>query len=142
VPEPPEGMPTRPVRLEQDFEDGTLYALRSAVAAHAAAAGLPPSRVHDVVAAAHEMAANAVRHGAGHGHLRLQAADGILTCQVSDHGAPAPGPGDSLDPGTAPWLAEHGHGLWVIEQVADQFTIDRSPVGTTATATFTLRPPQ
>jgi anti-sigma regulatory factor (Ser/Thr protein kinase) len=133
-------MPPRPARLEQDFDDGSLYALRSAVAAHAAAAGLPSGRVHDVVAAAHEMAANAVRHGAGHGHLRLQAADGVLTCQVADDGPKAPGSGDSPDAGTAPWPVEHGHGLWLIEEVADQFTIDRSPDGTTVTATFTLSP--
>jgi anti-sigma regulatory factor (Ser/Thr protein kinase) len=133
-------MPPRPARLEQDFDDGTLYALRSAVAAHAAAAGMPPGRVHDVVAAAHEMAANAVRHGAGHGRLRLQAADGVLTCQVSDDGPAAPDQGDSPDAATASWPAYHSHGLWLIEEVADQFTIDRGPAGTTATASFTLSP--
>jgi anti-sigma regulatory factor (Ser/Thr protein kinase) len=136
-------MPSGPAPLEQDFDAGSLYALRSAVAAHAAAAGLPPGRVYDVVAAAHELAANAVRHGAGHGHLRLQAADGILTCQVSDNG-PAAADRDE-NPGAeqeAPWPARHGHGLWVIGQVASQFTIDRGPAGTTATAIFTLRPPQ
>lgn len=142
MPKPPEGMMPAPARLEQDFDDGTLYALRSAVAAHAAAAGLPPSRVHDVVAAAHEMAANAVRHGAGHGHLRLHAADGILACQVSDNGPRPPGQDDKPDAGTAPWPAEHSHGLWLIGEVADQFTIDHGPDGTTATATFTLSPPR
>ena len=140
---PTGGLPPGPAVLEQDFDAGSLYALRSAVAAHAAAAGLPPGRVYDVVAAAHELAANAVRHGAGHGRLRLQAADGFLTCQVSDGGPAAVG-GDE-NPGAAqgaPWPAEHGHGLWVIEQVASQFTIDRGPAVTTATAIFTLRLPQ
>ncbi len=140
MPEPPEGLPTRPARLEQDFDDGSLYALRSAVAAHAAAAGLPPARVHDVVAAAHEMAANAVRHGAGHGHLRLQAADGVLTCEVTDDGPAAPGEDANPGTGTAPWPAVHSHGLWVIAQIASQFTVDHGPAGTTATATFTLTP--
>jgi anti-sigma regulatory factor (Ser/Thr protein kinase) len=137
------GLPSGPAVLEQDFDAGSLYALRSAVAAHAAAAGLPADRVYDVVAAAHEMAANAVRHGAGHGRLRLQAADGVLTCQVSDDG-PAAANGDG-NPGAAPgapWPAEHGHGLWVIERIADQFTIDRGPNLTTATVVFTLRFPQ
>ena len=140
---PTGGLPPGPAVLEQDFDARSLYALRSAVAAHAAAAGLPPGRVYDVVAAAHELAANAVRHGAGHGRLLLQAADGVLTCQVSDDG-PAAGDGDE-NPGAAqgaPWPAEHGHGLWVIEQVASQFTIDRGPAVTTATAIFTLRLPQ
>ena len=123
MPKPPEGMMPAPARLEQDFDDGTLYALRSAVAAH-------------------EMAANAVRHGAGHGHLRLHAADGILACQVSDNGPRPPGQDDKPDAGTAPWPAEHSHGLWLIGEVADQFTIDHGPDGTTATATFTLSPPR
>jgi anti-sigma regulatory factor (Ser/Thr protein kinase) len=126
-----------PAPLEQEFDAGSLYALRSAVAAHAAAAGLSPARVYDVVAAAHELAANAVRHGAGHGRLRLHAAGGVLTCQVSDGG---PAGADGAPAAAPPWPAEHGHGLWIIGQVADQFTIDRSPPGTTATAVFTLSP--
>jgi anti-sigma regulatory factor (Ser/Thr protein kinase) len=134
--------PSGSAALEQDFDAGSLYALRSAVAAHAAAAGLPPARVDDVVAAAHELAANAVRHGAGHGRLRLRAADGILTCQVTDDGPAAAGDGNTDAEQGAPWPAEHGHGLWVTGQVASQFSIDRGPAGTTATAVFTLRPPQ
>jgi anti-sigma regulatory factor (Ser/Thr protein kinase) len=132
----PSGHDGTPAALEQDFDASSLYALRSAVSAHAAAAGLPRDRVYDVVAAAHELAANAVRHGAGCGRLHLQAADGVLTCQVSDAGAAA-ADGDAQPAGsTAPWPAEHGHGLWLIGKVADQFTIDRGPAGTTAT--FTL----
>lgn len=133
--------PPRPVSLEQDFDAGSLYALRSAVAAHTAAAGLSIGRVYDVVAVAHELAANAVRHGAGHGHLRLLAVDGVLTCQVSDDGPDTAG--EDEEPGAergGPWPAEHGHGLWVIGQVASRLTIDHGPAGTTATATFTLRP--
>jgi anti-sigma regulatory factor (Ser/Thr protein kinase) len=138
---PLSGSPSRPVPLEQDFDDGSLYALRSAVAAHAAAAGLPPDRVYDVVAVAHELAANAIRHGAGRGHLRLEAVDGVLTCQVRDDG-PASGRDSSPAAGTGRWPAEHSHGLWLIEQLADKFTIDRGPGGTAATAAFTLRFPR
>jgi hypothetical protein len=58
--------------LEQSFDGDSLYALRSAVAAHAPAAGLPRQRVYDVVTAAPERAANAVRHGAGHGQLPVR----------------------------------------------------------------------
>jgi anti-sigma regulatory factor (Ser/Thr protein kinase) len=137
----PGGTPPGAALLEQDFAAGSLYALRSAVAAHAAAAGLPPGRVYDVVAAAHELAANAVLHGAGHGRLRLRAADGVLACQVTDDGPAADSEGENPGAG-APWPAEHGHGLWLIGQVASQFTIDRGPAGTTATAVFTLRPVQ
>jgi anti-sigma regulatory factor (Ser/Thr protein kinase) len=145
--EPGHGLPPGAVILEQDFDFGSLYALRSAVSAHASEIGMSASRLYDVVTTAHELAANAVRHGAGQGHLRLWLLDGILHCEVSDAGRPAP---DDTAPdvpaeagpnggGPAGWRSEHGHGLWVVGQIADQFTVDRgNGTGTTATATFAL----
>jgi anti-sigma regulatory factor (Ser/Thr protein kinase) len=131
--------------LDQAFDAGSLYALRAAVAAHVAAAGLGRSAVYDVTAVAHELAANAVVHGAGHGQLRLWADDAFLYCQISDDGRdgaadqhadrPAP-PAD----GAAPWRAEHGHGLWLVNQIADQVGIGHGPSGTTATVRFPLNP--
>jgi anti-sigma regulatory factor (Ser/Thr protein kinase) len=124
--------------LDQAFDGGSLYALRAAVAAHAAEAGLPRQRVYDVVTAAHELAANAVRHGAGHGRLRLWADGRSLRCQVSDDG---PAGQDAPSPPAA-WNHGHGHGLWIINQVADHVTMDRDPAGTTVTTvTFTISPP-
>jgi anti-sigma regulatory factor (Ser/Thr protein kinase) len=123
--------------LDQAFDGDSLYALRAAVAAHAAEAGLPRQRVYDVVTAAHELAANAVRHGAGHGRLRLWADGRSLRCQVSDDG-PAGQDAASAD---AAWNRGHGHGLWIIDQVADHVTLDRDPAGTTVTITFTISPP-
>jgi anti-sigma regulatory factor (Ser/Thr protein kinase) len=123
--------------LEQSFDRDSLYALRAAVAAHAAAAGLPRQRVYDVVTAAHELAANAVRHGAGHGQLRLWADGQLLYCQVSDdgpHGQDAPG-------SSAAWSSAHGHGLWIIDQVADHLTVDRGDGGTTVIIAFTISRP-
>jgi anti-sigma regulatory factor (Ser/Thr protein kinase) len=125
--------------LEQDFDSGSLYALRSAVSAHAAAAGVAGTRLYDIVAAAHELAANAVRHGAGQGRLRMWTQDGVLTCEVSDDGPTVAGQnGKSADGPSTPWPAEHGHGLWVVDQVADQFSINRGTTGTTATFAFTI----
>jgi anti-sigma regulatory factor (Ser/Thr protein kinase) len=128
--------------LDQAFDADALYALRAAVAAHAAAAGLDKSAVYDVTAVAHELAANAVVHGAGHGRLRLWADGGFLYCQVSDDGrdgttdrpAPLAPPGD----GAAPWPVQHGHGLWLVRQVADDVGIGHGPDGTTATVRFPL----
>jgi anti-sigma regulatory factor (Ser/Thr protein kinase) len=136
--------PARFVPLDQAFDAGSLYALRAAVAAHAAAAGLGKSQVYDVTAVAHELAANAVVHGAGHGRLRLWADGGFLYCQVSDDGRPVPADHAALSQaapsgdGTAPWPAEHGHGLWLARQVADHVGIGHGPSGTTATARFPL----
>ena len=120
--------------LEQAFDGDSLYALRAAVAAHASEAGLTRQRVYDVVAAAHELAANAVRHGAGHGRLRLWADGQALHCHVSDDGPPHQ---DPAHPAAATWQSEHAHGLWIIDQVADQVSLDRAS-GTTVTVTFTL----
>jgi anti-sigma regulatory factor (Ser/Thr protein kinase) len=121
--------------LEQAFDGDSLYALRAAVAAHASEAGLPRQRVYDIVTAAHELAANAVRHGAGHGRLRLWADGQALHCQVSDDGPP------DLDPArhaAAAWQSEHAHGLWIIDQVADQVSLDRASSGTTVTVIFLI----
>jgi anti-sigma regulatory factor (Ser/Thr protein kinase) len=134
--------PAGPAGLDQAFDGGSLYALRSAVAAHASQTELSRSRVYDVVAAAHELAANAVRHGAGHGRLRLHSDGQVLFCQVRDDGPPAAAPaGNGQVPapgGSPPWPAEHAHGLWMVGQVADQFILDHGPAGTTATASFTI----
>jgi anti-sigma regulatory factor (Ser/Thr protein kinase) len=135
------GPPGGSLILDQPFDSGSLYALRSAVGAHAAEAGLSPPRVYDVVIAAHELAANAVRHGAGRGRLRLHSDGPLLYCQVSDDG-PASGNGKpGPAPGTPPWPSQHGHGLWLIAQVADWLSVDHGPAGTTATARFTSPPP-
>ncbi len=124
--------------LEQAFDGDSLYALRSAVAAHAASAGLPRQRVYDIVTAAHELAANAVRHGAGHGQLRLWTDSQGLHCQVTDDGPAVQGP---ARPDAAGWRREHGHGLWLIDEVADQVRLDRASAGTTVTATFSISSP-
>jgi len=117
--------------LEQEFDVGSLYALRAAVAAHAAKAGLGRQRVYDVTAAAHELAANTVMHGAGQGLVRLWTSGQFLLCQVTE----------DRDAGVAvPWPEEHGHGLWLVGQVADQLSIDHGPAGTTVTARFLLSP--
>ena len=81
---PPQSAPI----LDQAFDAGSLYALRAAVVAHATQAGLTPGRADNLVIAVHELAANAVRHGAGHGRLRIWRSDQALLCEISDDGLP------------------------------------------------------
>jgi anti-sigma regulatory factor (Ser/Thr protein kinase) len=114
--------------FDERFDASTLHLLRERVAACAAGAGMPDDRAVDMLLAVHELAANAVRHGAGAGRLLMRAAVGALRCQVSDAG-----------PGAAPWPLRQGHGLWVVQAVADQVTASSGPHGSQVTATFTWR---
>ncbi len=132
--------------LDQAFDADSLYALRAAVAAHATQAGLAQGRAEDLVIAVHELAANAVRHGAGHGRLRVWKSGQALRCEVSDDGLPQPPaitdgtPAATTDgtPAAAPWRAEPGHGLSLVRQVADQASLRSGPSGTLATISFAL----
>ena len=103
-----------PPVLEQVFDGDSLYALRAAAAAHASQAGLPDGRVGDLVLTVHELAANAVRHGAGHGRRRIWKAEDALRCEVSDDGpdgVPTSGDAGSQSGDTVPWNMEPGRGL-------------------------------
>jgi anti-sigma regulatory factor (Ser/Thr protein kinase) len=115
--------------LDQAFDSDSLYALRAAVAAHGSQAGLSDGRTRDLVLAVHELAANAVRHGAGQGRLRLWAAADAVRCEVTDEGAP--GEADA-----ARWQAEPGHGLWLVRRIADSASVRSGASGTVAAVTF------
>lgn len=128
--------------IDQVFDSGSLYALREAVAAHAVQAGLSEGRVIDAVLAVHELAANAVRHGGGHGRLRVWDTGNALRCEVSDDGGAGASGADPGPPGPAAWPVEFGHGLWLISQVTDQASLDSGPLGTVAVVSFTLEPPE
>lgn len=140
--------------LDTMFDSGTLHTLRAAVQARASRAGLAGHRVEDIVLAIHELAANAVRHGAGAGRLRVWDLAGALHCQVDDGASvlddpavPVADPEDVKAAETSPsrpsvvsvWTSP-GHGLWVVQQVADRFQITTGPRGTCATVTFNSSP--
>jgi anti-sigma regulatory factor (Ser/Thr protein kinase) len=122
--------------LDQAFDSDSLYSLRAAVAAHGSQAGLSDGRTRDLVLAVHELAANAVRHGAGQGRLRLWAADDAVRCEVTDQGAP--GETDATD--AARWQAEPGHGLWLVRQIADSASVQSGESGTVAAVLFRRGP--
>lgn len=122
----------QPPVLDQAFNADSLYTLRAAVAAHAAQAGMPEGRVGDLVLAVHELAANAVWHGAGHGRLRFWKSADAVVCEVSDGGTSG---GDA-----ASWSVDFGHGLWLVRQIADQATIRTGAGGTVGVVSFALGP--
>ncbi len=132
------------------FDSGTLQALRADVHARVSRAGLDIHRVEEIVLAIHELAANAIKHGAGAGRLRIWDLAGTLRCQVDDGPRALDDPAPGTDPGevkateaqspsgtsvVSRW-ATPGHGLWVVQQVADQLRITSTPRGTSATVTF------
>ena len=110
---------------DERFDAAALSLLRRRVAACAAEAGLPDDRAVDVTLAVHELAANAVRHGAGSGRLVMYTSAGSLSCQVSDAG-----------PGAQPWPLQEGHGLWIVHTAADKVTVSSGPDGSQVTAVF------
>jgi anti-sigma regulatory factor (Ser/Thr protein kinase) len=132
-----------PPVLDQVFDGESLYSLRAAAAAHASQAGMPEGRARDLVLALHELAANAVRHGAGHGRLRLWVAADAVRCEVTDDGAPKAADGADAGPRDAAlWLVEPGHGLWLVRRLADQASLYSGPSGTVAVVSFRLGPGQ
>jgi anti-sigma regulatory factor (Ser/Thr protein kinase) len=111
------------------------------VHARAIAAGMPPHRATDITLAVHELAANAVIHGPGTGHLHMHATAGQLTCQITQAGpASHAHPPDGTQPESQPWPVQRGHGLWLIRQLADHVTITATPAGPQAVIAFTLTP--
>jgi anti-sigma regulatory factor (Ser/Thr protein kinase) len=132
--------------LDLAFDSGTLNVLRAEVHARACQAGMSEGRAGDMVLAVHELAANAIRHGAGAGRLRIWSLPGALRCQVDDGAPPASGSPDAGAAGSRAagasslnsWQAHPGHGLWVTGQVADQMEVLSGPDGTRATVVFDL----
>lgn len=125
--------------LDEAFDVNSLHELRKAVLAEAAAVGMSGDRASIVVLAVHELAANAVRHGGGAGRARMWVVAGELYCQVSDPG-PASSDGDAGVGvgGTLPWAVRPGHGLWLVRNAADHFSIASTLAGSNVTAVFVL----
>jgi anti-sigma regulatory factor (Ser/Thr protein kinase) len=124
--------------LDQRFDRDSLVPLRNAVAAHASRLGVAAEQIEHIVLVAYELASNAVRHGGGHGRLRLAADDGMIGCTVTDEGGGFGGA--ELAGLTRPEpTAGSGRGLWLVRCVADSVEISVDDVGTTAVARFALR---
>src|ERR1700748_2892965 len=126
--------------LDRAFDAETLPDLRQEGLAQAAPAGMVADRAADVMLAVHELAANAVRHGAGTGRLAMRVRDGHLYCQVSDPG-PATADGRVSPTGAAaapPWPVRQGHGLWIVQTSANRVSVASGAAGSQVTAVFSL----
>lgn len=116
--------------LAETFGQGEVTGLRHRVTACAGASGLSGQRLDDFVLAVNELITNAVRHGGGHGRLRLWSDGGTVRCEVSDHGQGI-GP-HRLDDRRRPAPdTAGGWGLWLAKQLSDEMTVETGSAGTT-----------
>jgi anti-sigma regulatory factor (Ser/Thr protein kinase) len=127
------------VPLDHRFSTGGLYALRSAVAAHASDLGAPDRQVESLVIVASELATNAILHGGGRGRLRLWRTDGRIAMRVSDYGR---GLADPAVVGMTPQspAATGGRGLWITRHLCDQVEIVTGSTGTAVTVSVLVEP--
>jgi len=123
------------VSLDQAFDLDGLVALRSAVAAHADRLGLTPARIPELVLVAHELASNAVRHGGGHGRVRVWRDGAAVVCEIRDSG---PGLAAArVDSYGRPAVdAPGGRGLWLAHMLCDDLAVVSDATGTVATASM------
>jgi len=114
-----------------------LAQVRAFAAEHARRAGLPASRVRDLVIAVSELAANTWRHTDGLGTLHVWAADGELLGQIHDSGYIS----DQLAGRRRPALdGAGGNGLWVVYQLCDLVELRTASTGITIRLHFRLGP--
>ncbi len=101
-----------------------LADVRTMVARAAGDAGLASDRTDDVVVAANELVANTIRHGGGHGTVRVWCAEGELLCEVADRGYIT----DPLAGRRRPDVGQYGgRGLWLANQLCDLVEIRTRP---------------
>ena len=113
------------------FDRDGLAELRRTVAAAAQRAGFRRERAHDLVLVTHELAGNSVRHGAGHGVLRIWTEDDAVVCEVRDRGRlrdPLAGRRRPHPEATSGW------GLWLANQLCDLVQLRSGPDGTVVRA--------
>ena len=120
LPPPPTGC------HEFEFGPGGLTTVREIAAAAAFGAGLGGGRAADLVQAAHEVAANSVRHGGGRGVLRVWRSADALVCEFSDQGQ-IDEPLVGRERPSAQAAARRG--LWLANQLCDLVQIRAAPSG-------------
>lgn len=92
--------------------DWDLSGSRARLRRVAAEAGLPESRVGDLLIAANEAVVGTLEHGGGEGAVAVWHDEHMLTVQVADH---RPGP------------RTPEHVLWVMRQICDEFSVESEP---------------
>jgi anti-sigma regulatory factor (Ser/Thr protein kinase) len=120
LPDPPPHAATFHVDID------TLATLRELVASLASEHGFGRRDTDDFVLTVHELATNSIRHGGGHGIVRLWGDDGEVVADVRDRGRIL----DPLAGRVEPRLdVASGRGLWLANQLSDLVQIRVQPDG-------------
>ncbi|WP_434741597.1 ATP-binding protein [Micromonospora sp. SH-82] len=138
APAPRTVVPIEPfVLIAEAFDEGRVTELRHSVTSCAYAAGLRGQSLDDFVLAVNELITNAVRHGGGHGWLRLWPDGTQLICEVADHGHGISEQrlGDRSRP--APETAG-GWGLWLARKLSDTMEVETGDSGTVVRISATV----
>ena len=98
------------------FVGGDLGNVRATATAFAGRAGLSPTRIDDFVLGVHEVAANSVCHGPGHGVLSLWEVSDRLLAEVHDSGRIDDPLIGRVEPDA---IGCSGRGLWLANQLFD-----------------------
>jgi anti-sigma regulatory factor (Ser/Thr protein kinase) len=104
-----------------------LERFRERLAREMVAERMPEAKILDVLVAASEVAANAIRHGGGIAEVRVGEAEGRFVCEVVDRGS-------GFDDPMAGYLAPRdgtGEGLWVARRLTWDLESFHSPRGFT-----------
>ena len=114
--------------VSREFTGDGLRRIRDLVDQTARVAGVSAANAHNLVMAVSELAANAVRHGGGHGRILIeQTGDGVHV-EVSDHG---PGLPEHLSQELPPPDAVSGRGLWLVRHLCRDLHISSTARGVT-----------
>jgi anti-sigma regulatory factor (Ser/Thr protein kinase) len=112
--------------MDRTFDRSSLAETRDAIGDLAAAEGLTEMARYKFVLAIHELTTNAVRHGGGHGRLRIWRTGGALWCEISDQGRGLSRKRrDRPQPGHI-----GGWGLWLVGEICESVDIDTGRSGT------------
>lgn len=114
--------------LDREFDAASLVSLRRDVERYGQEHGLTGLPLYRFVVAVNEITTNAVRHGGGHGRLRLWRKGDRLYCEITDSGPGLP-PGPR--PAGAPEVTSAtGRGLLLARHGANRMTITSGSGGT------------
>ncbi|MGK5739475.1 ATP-binding protein [Micromonospora sp. URMC 103] len=111
--------------------------VRRRVTAAALGAGLGPDGAEQFTIAVNEVMINAIQHGGGAADVTLSVAPGLVVVSVRDRGSGIP---EHVSPHLPSPQTLGGRGLWLVQQLCENVTIDTSDTGTVVTLSATAAP--